>query len=97
MDSGVDETTDFDAFTFTFNADGVVSASSEPEMLTGAWALDSDSMSSDVDFILFFGVADTHLFNDLIEDWDVVSYTANTISLEDVSENETDTLVFTRK
>jgi len=104
VDSGVDETSDYDAYTFTFTSDGVVSASSPAEMLTGAWSVEHDSSSgdssdSDVDFTLFFGVADTHDFDDLNDDWDVVSYTSTMISLRDVSggSGEIDTLIFTRK
>ncbi len=104
VDSGVDETSDYTGFTFTFNNDGVVSASSTAEMLTGAWSVEmdnsmDDSSDSDVDFTLFFGVPDTHDFDDLSDDWDVVSYTATMLSLRDVSggSGEIDTLVFTRK
>lgn len=104
VDSGVDETSDYAGYTFTFNNDGIVSASSTAEMLTGAWSvqMDSsmdDSSDSDVDFTLFFGVPDTHDFDDLSDDWDVVSYTATMLSLRDVSggSGEIDTLVFTRK
>lgn len=100
VDSGVDETSDYDGFTFTFTSDGVVSASSSAEMLTGAWTVqEDDSSDSDVDFTLFFGVADTHDFDDLNDDWDVVSYTSTMISLRDVSggSGEIDTLIFTRK
>lgn len=104
IDSGVDETSDYAGFTFTFNGDGVVSASSSAEMLTGAWSVEmdssiDDSSDSDVDFTLFFGVPDTHNFDDLSDDWDVVSYSATMLSLRDVSggSGEIDTLVFTRK
>ena len=100
VDSGVDETSDYAGYTFTFNNDGVVSASSTAEMLTGAWSVQmDDSSDSDVDFTLFFGVPDTHDFDDLSDDWDIVSYTATMISLRDVSggSGEIDTLVFTQK
>ena len=99
VDSGVDETSDYNGYTFTFTSDGIVSASSTAEMLTGAWTVEmDDSSDSDVDFTLFFGVADTHDFDDLNDDWDVVSYTSTMISLRDVSggSGEIDTLIFTR-
>ena len=99
VDSGVDETSDYNGYTFTFTSDGVVSASSAAEMLTGAWTVDhDDSSDSDVDFTLFFGVPDTHDFDDLNDDWDVVSYTSTMITLRDISggSGETDTLIFTR-
>ena len=105
VDSGTDETSDYDDFTFTFTPDGVVSASSSTEMLTGAWNVEHDDSSNDdspdndVDFTLFFGVADSHAFDDLNDDWYVVSYTSTMISLRDVSggSGEIDTLIFTRK
>lgn len=99
VDSGVDETSDYNGYTFTFTSDGIVSASSSAEMLTGAWTVQQDDSSeSDVDFTLFFGVPDTHDFDDLNDDWDVVSYTSTMITLRDVSggSGEIDTLIFTR-
>ena len=99
VDSGVDETSDYNGYTFTFTSDGIVSASSSAEMLTGAWTVElDDSSDSDLDFTLFFGVPDTHDFDDLNDDWDVVSYTSTMISLRDVSggSGEIDSLIFTR-
>ena len=102
IDSGTDETGQFLDFTFRFTSDGVISASGTTDMLTGAWIVEEDDKSTEdprddtVDFTLFFGVPDTDPFDDLNEDWHVVSYTSTQISLQDMSDGETETLIFTR-
>ena len=102
VDSGTDETSQFSEFTFTFTGDGVISASSELDMLTGAWMIEEDDKSTEdpmddtVDFTLFFGVPDTDPFDNLNEDWDVVSYTSTQITLQDMDEGNSDILIFSR-
>lgn len=101
VDSGTDETNHFTGYNFTFASGNVLSATNGTNTYTGTWSVtndssDDDSPSSDLDFnILFASPAD---FADLSDDWDIVSYTANTISLIDVSGGNggTDTLVFTK-
>lgn len=102
VDSGTDETSQFAEFTFGFTGDGVVSASSETDMLTGAWTVAEDDkgtedpMDDTVDFTLFFGVPDTNPFDNLNEDWEVVSYTSTQITLQDMEGGNSDTLIFSR-
>ncbi|MDX1472020.1 MAG: hypothetical protein R3213_11030, partial [Flavobacteriaceae bacterium] len=67
----------------------------------GTWSVTSsdsqdDESEGDLDFNLFFDVPEEDIFDDLIDDWDIVSINANMISLIDVSggSGETDTLVF---
>lgn len=101
VDSGTDETNHFTGYNFTFASGNVLSATNGTNTYTGTWSVtndssDDDNPSSDLDFnILFASPAD---FADLSDDWDIVSYTANTISLIDVSGGNggTDTLVFTK-
>jgi hypothetical protein len=101
VDSGTDETNHFTGYNFTFGASNVLTATNGANTYTGTWSVvvdnsNDDNPSSDLDFnILFASPAD---FADLTDDWDVVSHTATTISLIDVSGGNggTDTLVFTK-
>jgi len=102
VESGMDETSQFSEFTFGFAEGGVISASSATDMLTGAWTIEEDDNSTEdplddtVDFTLFFGVPDTDPFDDLNEDWEVVSYTSTQITLRDGENGNFDTLIFSR-
>lgn len=101
VDSGTNETNHFTGYNFTFDASNVLTATNGTNTYTGTWSVvvdntNDDNPSSDLDFnIAFASPAD---FADLTDDWDVVSYTATTISLIDVSGGNggTDTLVFTK-
>lgn len=101
IDSGTDETNHFAGYNFTFATGGVLSAANGTNTYTGTWSVTSDDSnddnpSSDLDFNIAF--ASPVDFADLTDDWDIVSYTATTISLIDVSGGNggTDTLVFTK-
>ncbi|WP_284651270.1 hypothetical protein [Flavobacterium terrisoli] len=101
VDSGNDETNHFTGYNFTFASGNVLSATNGTNTYTGTWSVtsddsDDDNPSSDLDFnIAFASPAD---FADLSDDWDIVSYSATTISLIDISGGNggTDTLVFTK-
>ena len=101
VDSGNNETSDFTGYNFTFAAGNVLTATNGINTYIGSWSVTSDDSnddnpSSDLDFnITFVNPAN---FADLSDDWDIVSYTATTISLIDVSGGNggTDTLVFTK-
>jgi len=105
IDSGQDETNDFTGYEFIFESNGVLTASNGNNTLTGTWSItdsnsnsssDDDDSSSDIDFNIFFPVAHSHDFEDLNDDWEIVIYDDNTISLIDISGGNggTDTLVF---
>ena len=102
VDSGQDETNDFTGYNFTFEANGTLTAVNPSNTMTGTWSVtndsnsNSDSSNDDIDFNIFFPVPDTNNFEDLNDDWDIVSYTSTTISLIDISGGNggTDTLVF---
>lgn len=101
IDSGTDETNHFTGYNFTFASANVLTATNGTNTYTGTWSVTSsdsndDNPSSDLDFnIGFISPAD---FADLTDDWEIVSYSATTISLIDVSGGGggTDTLVFTK-
>lgn len=87
-EDGVDETSDFFGFSFTFNADGVLRADSGDNSFSGAWSISSDDDDSkeDIDFNIFFSSPAN--FAELSEDWDIVSYSATRIELKDVDEED---------
>lgn len=88
-DSGQDETNDFTSYDFTFASNGTVVATNGTETINGTWSVtdssSSSSSSSDIDFNLFFNVSTTHNFDDLNDDWDIVSVSSNEVSLIDIS------------
>ncbi|HPF11365.1 MAG TPA: hypothetical protein PKW08_02965 [Flavobacteriaceae bacterium] len=90
LDDGNDETSDYSNFSITFNAIGTVVATHAQYTYTGTWEVVG---TSDLDLVLDFGTQAP--FDEFNDDWDVLSYTANTINLEDVSGGGggTDTLV----
>jgi hypothetical protein len=101
-DDGQDETSDFNGYIFTFENAGVLRATNGTTTLTGAWSVTEDSSNSsdddndDIDFNIFFPVSDDHDFDDLSDDWDIVSIDATSINLIDVSGGNggTDRLTF---
>ncbi|MDG5492113.1 hypothetical protein [Psychroserpens sp. SPM9] len=103
VDSGQNETNDFNGYDFTFDPDGTLTATNGTTTYLGTWSVTSSSNSSsdddndsDIDFNISFPVPDSNDFEDLNDDWDIVSYTNTTISLIDISGGNggTDTLVF---
>lgn len=104
-DSGQDETSDFTGYGFTFASNGTLTASNGTTTLDGTWSITNDSSSSsdddsndddDIEFNIFFPVPDTNDFEDLNDDWDIVSTSATKIELIDVSGGNggTDRLTF---
>lgn len=100
MEDGVSHTNDFTGFTFTFTDNGEVKAVNSGNTITGTWSVDDnysgDDSSSDLHFNLQFPV--TLGFDDLNDDWHVLTHSDKTIELEDVSGGNggTDNLTFTK-
>jgi heat shock protein HslJ len=98
IDSNVDETSDFACYTFEFNNDGSVTATSQNNTYNGTWSVtqsnSDDDNPNDLDFNLNFNL--TNDFEDLNDDWDIVTYNSTTLELIDVSGGNggTDSLVF---
>lgn len=102
-DTDKDETSNFTGFEFSFNSDGSLVAVRNTTTVNGTWSVtnsssSSSSSSNDVDFNIFFSVPQDSDFDDLIDDWDIISITDNTIELTDVSGGNggTDFLTFTK-
>ena len=87
-DSGVDETSNFVGYTFTFASANVLSASNGVNSYSGTWSVTSDnslddSPSNDLDFNIAFSAPAN--FVDLTDDWNIVTYNTAKIELIHVS------------
>ena len=99
QDSGVDETSDFSGYNFSFGAGNILSATNGTNTYTGTWSVTSDnsnddSPSNDLDFNIAFSAPAN--FAELTEDWNIISYTATKGQLVHVSGGggETDYVTF---
>jgi len=99
VDSGNDETGHFSCYAFQFGANGTLTATSSNNTYTGTWSItdsnSNDDSQDDLDFNINFNL--TNEFEDLNDDWDIISYSANSMALIDVSGGNggTDYLTFT--
>lgn len=88
-EDGEDQTYHFNGYSFTFNGDGTVVATNGTNTYNGTWSIDEDSNddspSNDDDFNINFNVSKENEFDELNDDWDIVSYSSSTIELKDVS------------
>lgn len=89
IDSGDDETSDFNGYTFTFQNGGIISATNGAKNYAGSWQV-SDSNSDDdspedLHLIISFSVSDDDDFDDLNEDWNYISNSSSKIELIHVS------------
>lgn len=91
FDTDSDETAHFTSYVFTFGSGNVLTATNGTNTYTGTWSVtdsssgsDDDSNSSnDLDFNI--GFAAPANFEELSDDWDIISYSATKIELVDVS------------
>lgn len=97
VDSGRDETSDFNGYVFSFLENGTVTATNGTTIYDGTWSVTrDDDDDNDVEFNIFFPVPDSNDFDDLNDDWDIVSYSDTIINLIDISggNGDTDMLTF---
>lgn len=98
IDSGNDETNHFTGYTFTFADNGSLTATNGANTYTGNWSItdsnSNDDSPDDIDFNISFSAPDD--FEELSEDWDIVSQSSSRIELRHVSGGNggTDNLVF---
>ncbi len=87
IDSGNDETNHFNGFSFTFAASNVLTATNGNATYTGTWNIDDDNSNDDsiddLHFNILFNLSND--FEDLNEDWHIISRTSNRIELTHVS------------
>jgi hypothetical protein len=91
LDNGGDETYYYYGYNLTFNSDGTVVAENGVNSFNGTWSVAGTPASN---LVLDFGTQIP--FDEFNDNWDVLSYNATTINLEDVSGGGggTDTLIF---
>jgi hypothetical protein len=101
IDSGANETSHFTGYNFTFGNANVVTATNGMNTYTGTWSITSDddgddNPGGDLDFNIAF--ANPAEFNDLSDDWNIVTYSSSTIALVHTSGGSggTDALVLTK-
>ena len=100
VDSGTDETNDFSGFVFDFQTSGDLVATNNTITYTGTWSItdsnSNDDSTDDLHFNIFFNL--TNDFEDLNDDWDIISYSSTSIVLRDVSGGNggVDDLTFTK-
>lgn len=92
VDNGTDETSSFNSFTFTFAGSGTVTAVNSVLTATGTWSTGTDDSKHKLNLVF----TNPALFDEISEDWEIVSHTSTQISLRHVSggSGETDLLVF---
>jgi hypothetical protein len=92
-DTDKDETSNFAGYVFSFNTDGTLTAVKGSTTVSGTWSVldtnssndDSGDTTDDDDFNIFFSVPTSSDFDDLIDNWDIISANATKIELTDVS------------
>jgi hypothetical protein len=92
-DTDQEETGNFSGYSFSFNENGALAAVNGNTTLTGEWSITDNSLSSsdddgsssdnDNDFNIFFASLDE--FDDLSDDWDIISISYVKIELIDIS------------
>lgn len=91
-DNGVNDTNDYNNVSFTFNADGSVTAQRNAQSRTGQWISTIDNGIIE----LTIGFQGPAVLNELNEDWVVASSSATTIDLEDIGAGDNDFLTLSR-
>ncbi len=83
IDSGIDETSDFSGYNFTFNGTGALNANNGTNSFDGTWTISSDGSDlDDLDLNIVFNLRND--FDDLTDDWDFISQTSTKIELIDI-------------
>jgi hypothetical protein len=101
IDSGKDETNHFNGYSFNFGANGTLTAIASGAAVAGTWNVtdsnSGDDSLDDLDFNILFNLGND--FDELSEDWSVVSQSSSRIELIHVSGGNggTDHLTFEKK
>ncbi|MDX1652002.1 MAG: hypothetical protein R3277_05895 [Brumimicrobium sp.] len=99
-EDGQIETHHYEGYSFDFKEDGTVVATKSGSTVTGSWSTSKDSSNddsvSDVDFTLNSPAINE--FDDLSDEWDVISESDSKIELRDVSggDGSIDELTFSK-
>ena len=86
-DTDSEETSDYNGYTFTFENSCSLINSNGTNTYNGTWSVtdssSNDDSSDDIDFNIFF--ASPPDFEELSDDWDIITYSSSKIELTDVS------------
>lgn len=103
VDDGVDKTSFYQDYTFTFNANGTLTAITQDNGVAGFWSVTNDDDDDDVNTNTIAGVeynlqfTASNILQELSDDWDIIAYSQTTIELtddDDDNDNDTDYLTF---
>jgi hypothetical protein len=89
QESGVDNTSYFTGYNFTFGPNNVLTATKDKESIVGTWSVTADDSSKDdnlkgdVDFNI--GFATPSNFSELTEDWNIIEKSSTKIVLKHTS------------
>jgi hypothetical protein len=84
FDSGKDETSDYNGYNFSFNANDVIEAVNGGSTFTGTWRIgDSSSNDDSSSNKLVINIAGNKAMEDLSDDWLIVKLTDTEIWLQD--------------
>lgn len=97
-ESGTDHTSDFSGYHFTFDEGGAVTVVTATDTVTGTWSATDSDDDNQTHFNLAFSLTSSP-WDELTDDWHVVSQSATSLELEDVSGGNggTDLLTFTKE
>jgi hypothetical protein len=80
MEEGDNETSDFEGYSFVFEAGGAVAATKNGNTVPGTWSTEKD----DDDLKLYLNFTDAVL-SEIADDWHILSQTDAKVEMEDVS------------
>ena len=98
FDSGKDETSDYNGYTFSFSTDGTMQALGGSGTFTGTWRIgdhSSDDDNSSNRFVIT--ISGNKQMDDLTDDWLITGLSSNGISLKDDNSSSMEELRFSRK
>lgn len=90
VDGDENQTSDFEGYAFTFNTDHSVEAVKASTTITGVWTTSGDS--GEIELLL--EMSSTDPFDDISEDWTVITFSASAIRLENGDDDNKRILVF---
>jgi hypothetical protein len=93
-DSGNNETADFNGYTFTFDTNGVLTATKNGVSKTGTWSVSSSSNKFNID--LGAKVDSNKPLGELTDDWKIISSSDTEIKLQDDNSASNEFLTFTK-
>ena len=93
-DSGNDETSDFNGYSFTFSDGGTITAVKNGVTKTGTWSISNSSSKFNID--LGAKVDANKPLGELTDDWKIISSSETVIRLTDDNSSSNEFLTFTK-